>query len=135
MFSHRTDFARYHVIVHMCGFLAASAHEENAIMMATGVRVGDVGVCALHPHGDVVGNEQVKNAVDAIGSHPLTTRFRHIVSDVVGRGRLFLCRQSVKDRRSHRGPLFILRFQRRARSVSQIGSGWLMMVVMISHDA
>lgn len=62
----------YDIIVEMGGLSATVAHQKNAIMEAIGVSIGDIGVGALNPSGEIGGNEQIEDAIDAISSHAAT---------------------------------------------------------------
>lgn len=84
MFSYGAHIARDGVIIDMRRFLAVAAHQEDAVMMATWMGVGDVGVRAFDTHRDIVRHEQVKDAVDAVWRHPLAPCLGNIVGNVVG---------------------------------------------------
>src|SRR3546814_7811517 len=55
----------------MSGLPACAADQENTVVKAAGMRVGDIGVGALHPHGKVVIHEQIENAIYAVGRNAL----------------------------------------------------------------
>ena len=43
-------------------------------MFTAGMAVGDIRIRAFDPHREVVCHEQIKDAVNAIGCHPLAAR-------------------------------------------------------------
>ena len=55
------------VVVEMAGSPAIVADQEHAVVAAPGVGVDEEGVGAFDPVGEVVGDEDVENAVDAVG--------------------------------------------------------------------
>src|SRR3546814_7680800 len=63
----------------MSGLPACAADQENTVVKAAGMRVGDIGVGALHPHGKVVIHEQIENAIYAVGRNALPASLRHEV--------------------------------------------------------
>src|SRR3546814_6105251 len=75
------DSACYFVIIHMRRFAAFVAYQKDAVMLAAGVAVGEVGIGAFYPERQVVGHEQVKNAIDAVGSHPSAAAARKVVGN------------------------------------------------------
>jgi hypothetical protein len=61
----RPDSAREAVVVEMGGLAARVADQEDAVVQAVGMIVGDIGVGALDPAGEVGADEQVEDPVDA----------------------------------------------------------------------
>ena len=53
-------------------------------MQAIGMVVGDIGVGALDPPGEIGADEQIEDAVDAVRRDPPPFRLRDLVGDVVG---------------------------------------------------
>lgn len=119
------------------GRLAAFvAHQKNAIMFATGMAVGEVGVGALNPHGQIVAHKQIKDPVDAVGGHALATLAGKIVRNIIGRGRPFVAGQFGKDSFAHAGPLLARFGQRLARLIDQIlARMFVMCVIVCRHSA
>ena len=64
------DAAGQAVVVDMLGLAAIVADQEDAIVQAIGMVVGDIGVGALDPAGEVGADEQVEDPVDAVGGDP-----------------------------------------------------------------
>mgnify|MGYP003376991983 CR=1 FL=1 len=61
---------RQFVVVDMHRAAAAVADQEDTVMQAARMAVGDKGVGALNPADEVVHDEQVENAIDAIRRYP-----------------------------------------------------------------
>ena len=55
-------------------------------MRAARMGVGEIGIGAFDPPGEVGFHEQVENPVDRVGSHSLAARFRDRFRNVIGRG-------------------------------------------------
>ena len=55
------------VVVDMRRLAAIVADQEDAVVQAVGMVVGDIGVGAFDPAGEVGADEQVEDAVDAVG--------------------------------------------------------------------
>jgi hypothetical protein len=119
------------VVVDVSGLAAVVADQEDAIMAAARVRVGDIGVGAFDPAGEVGGNEQVENAVNRIGRDPLAACFRDRLGNVVGRGRAALLGQRTEHFAAHPGPLLAGIDQRRARGIDQAGAGRFVVMVVV----
>src|SRR5205085_11858035 len=81
------DSAGEAIVVDMGGVAAIVADEEDAVVQAARMVVGDIGVGALDPAGDVGADEQVEDAIDAVGRDPAALHARDGVGDVVGGGR------------------------------------------------
>ena len=64
--------SRSFVIIDMDCFAAFIADQEDAIMFAAGVRIGEIGIGTLHSQSEVVRHEQVKNAIDTVGCNTFT---------------------------------------------------------------
>lgn len=56
------DGLRGPVIIQMRGGLACVANEEDAIVIAAGMAIGQERIPAFNPQGEVACNEQIKNA-------------------------------------------------------------------------
>ena len=69
------DAVRQMIVVNMRGLPACIADEENAVMFAIGVGIGDIGIGAFHPRRNVGTDEDIENAINAICRHPLTPCF------------------------------------------------------------
>lgn len=74
-------------------------------MDAIGVRVYDIGIGAFNTPRKVGRNEQVEDAVDAVGGHPAPLRLRHGFGDIVGRRGSVERGQHVEDAGTHLRPL------------------------------
>ena len=58
---------RQRVVINMSGGAATVADQKNAVVQASWVRIGDIGICAFDPAGKVRRHKQVQYAVDAVG--------------------------------------------------------------------
>lgn len=133
MFCDSTNVVRNHIIIDMDRFLAVAADEKDAIMMAARMCVRDIGVGAFYTHGDVVDYEQIQDAVNAVGRHPLAPRLGNVVRNVIGGCRfLFGCKR-LEYRGAHGGPLLILSFQRVTGRVCQACAGRFVMMMLFGH--
>src|SRR3954471_15836517 len=74
--------ARQAVVVDVHGLPAGIADQEDAVVQAVGMLVGDVGVGALDPPREVGADEQVEDPIDAVGGDPASLRLRHRLGDV-----------------------------------------------------
>ena len=81
-------------------------------MHASRMGVHQIGVGTFHPYGEVGGDEQVKNAIDAVGRNAFPARLRHRICDVIGRRGTRLLRECVENGGSHFRPLFAMLLQR-----------------------
>jgi hypothetical protein len=115
-----------------CG-AASIADQENAVVQASGMRVGDIGIGAFDTARKVGRNEQVENAVDAVGCNALAALLRDEISNIIGRCRLFERRQHRKDIGSHLRPLLASVSQRNLRCLSQCAAA-MFVVMMRCHD-
>lgn len=112
--------AAYSVIVDMDRFTAFVAHQEDAVVLITGMAVGQIRVRAFHPHRKAVRHKQIKNAVDRIRRNALAARGRKVISNIIGRNRPVMPRQFGEHGFAHRSPLLTIAGQSRARSGGQI---------------
>jgi hypothetical protein len=111
------------------------ADQEDAVMAAAGVAVGDIGIGALDPAGQVGLHEQIEDPVDRVGRHPLAAALGDILGNVIGRGRTVLRGEGVEHLGPHVGPLFARIGQRVARSLNQAGTRMLVVMMITCHDA
>src|SRR4051794_41947693 len=88
----------------MGGLAAAVADQKDAVVQAVGMVVGDIGVGALDPAGEVGADEQIEDAVDAVGGDAAALALRHLVGDVVGGGGALENRQRLENGGAHLGP-------------------------------
>jgi hypothetical protein len=102
------DSAGQCVIVDVDCLSAIVADQEDAIVKAVRMPVGDVGVLALDPPCEVGADEQVEDPVHAIGCDPPVLRFRHRFGDIIGAGRPLEPRQCVEHGLAHVRPLLAL---------------------------
>ncbi len=72
------------IVINMGRFAAFVTDEKDAIMLASGMAVGEIGIGAFDPHRQIVGHEQVQYAVNTVGRHPLASRLRQIVGNIIG---------------------------------------------------
>jgi hypothetical protein len=93
------------VIIDMFCATAGVADQEDAIMAATGVAVGDIGIGTFNPPRKIGFHEQIEDAIDGIGGDPLAARFRDVFGNVIGRSRAFAQCERTKDISAHFGPL------------------------------
>jgi hypothetical protein len=122
------------VIIDMNRRAAIIANQENAVMQATGMAVGQKGIGAFDPPDQIVGNEQVKDPVNAIGRYTPTARQADAVGDIIGAGGFVERGNSGKNLRAHFGPLFAARFERSLCRGSQgIAAGFDMPMIMLAH--
>ena len=89
----------------MCRRATIIADQEYAVVKAAGMGIGQLGVGAFDPAGEVGRHEQVQNAVHAVGCNTLAALLGNEVGDVIGRGRLFKSRQDIENVRAHFCPL------------------------------
>ena len=110
------------VVVEMRGLAAIVADQEDAVVQAVGMVVGDIGVGALDPAGEVGADEQVEDPVDAVGRDPPALVLRDLLGDVVGRGRPVEAGQRVEHGGAHRRPLLARLLHRRLRGLGEVGA-------------
>ena len=101
------DAAGEAVVVDMLGLAAIVADQEDAVVQAIGMVVGDIGVGALDPAGEVGADEQVEDPVDAVGGDPAALVLRDLLGDVVGARPA--CRSSPARRTRRRASASIAR--------------------------
>src|SRR3546814_20792190 len=92
-------------------FRSHVADEEDAIVQAPRMRVGDIGVRAFHAPHEVRGHAQVEDAIDAVRRDAPSFRFRYRLGDVVRARRLVEPRQRFENPGAHRGPLVAPAFE------------------------
>lgn len=95
--------------------------------------VGDIGIGALDPSGEVGAYEKIKNPVHAVGSHAAPLSFRYLFRDVIRARRLSEARQGIKYCRAHFGPLLALARQPVAGRDSQ-RIAFVKLMVVLHHD-
>ena len=116
-------------IVEMDGNPAAVADQEDAIMLAAGMAVGDIGIGAFHPPRQIAAHEQIEDAVNAVRRHALAAPPRDIFRNIIGRGRLGLRHQRIEHISAHLGPLLARFGKRSPRGRDQSGAGMFEMFV------
>ena len=102
-------------------------------MKTAGMGVGDVGVGAFDPPGEVGTDEQVEDPVDAVGRDPAPLRLRDRVGDVIGAGRAGEPCERIEHGRTHIRPLLAGIDQPLAGGGSKRLPG-MHMVVVARHD-
>ena len=60
------DISGQAVVIDMRRIAAIVADQEDTVVQASGVRIGEIGVGAFHPAGEVVRHKQVEDAIDAV---------------------------------------------------------------------
>src|SRR5690606_35001564 len=122
------------VVVEMRGLPAIVADQENAVVTATRMGVGDIGIGALDPIGEVGPHEQVEDAIDRIGRDALAAALRESFSNVVCRGGLVLRCERFEHGFAHVGPLLVGSGQRVTRGGEELRAGMFAMG-MAGHGA
>jgi hypothetical protein len=107
----------------MGGVAAAVADQEDAVVKAVGMVVGDIGVGALHPAGEVGADEQVEDPVDAVGGDAPALVLADLVGDVVGGGRPVEACQRLEHGGAHLSPLLARALHRLLRRRGEVGAG------------
>src|SRR4029453_3763447 len=93
------------VVVDVRRLPAIVADQEDAVVQAAGMFVGDIGVGAFDPHRQVGRDEQIEDPVHAVGRYAAALLLRHFLGDVIGRCRLGETGKRVEHRLAHVGPL------------------------------
>ena len=101
-------------------------------MLATRVRIGQIGIGTFNPQCEVIGHEQVENSIDAIGCDALAPRTRKIVRNIICGRRSFVGRKFLEYGFAHPGPLFTRSDQRFARRPYKVDPGMFMMSVIVT---
>ncbi len=123
--------AGHPVVVQVRRPSAGIADQENAIVAAAGMRIGDIGVRAFDSPRQVGRHEQVENAIDRICGHPLAPRLRDGFGNVIGRSRARLRSKGGKDFLAHPGPLLSGIDQSLGSLCHQALPGRFMVMVMV----
>ena len=79
----RADIGTDGIIIQMCSAAAIIADEEDAIMQATGMFIGNESVGAFHAAYNITGHEEIQDAIDAVGCDPLAALLRDDVGYIV----------------------------------------------------
>ena len=93
------------VVVDVRGLPAIVADQENAIMQAAGMLVGDIRVGAFDPASQVCAYEQVEDSINAIRRNPLPARLGNGLGDIIGAGGSFETGKRIKYGCAHIRPL------------------------------
>ena len=125
-----SQFLADRFVINMRCLAALIAHKIDAIVAFPRMRIGKIGVGAFDLDREIGGNEQVEDAVHAVGGNPLAPRLGEIVSNQIGRGRPFVSRKLDEHILAHIGPLFT-RFDKRFLRLSDKGLTGCMTVRMI----
>jgi|GEM_PF-6041981 len=124
------------VLIEMLNGPAGVADQEDAIVHAARMRVGNVGIAAFDPQRDILSDEQVQNAVDAIGSNPPSELLAYQLSDIIGAGGGFQFTQRSEHCSAHLGPLLTVRFHRLGSSQGEVPTlGQRMLMLRHRHGA
>ena len=113
LFGRLADPAVTAVVVDMRRLPAIVADQEDAVVQAAGMLVGDIGVGAFDPPREVGADEQVEDPVDAVGGDPPPLRLRHRLGDVIG------ARPAGRSRPARRTPPRACRSTARRAAVSR----------------
>ena len=81
------DAAGQLVVVDMLRLAAIVADQENAVVQAVRMVVGDIGIGALDPAGEIRSDEQIEDSIDAVGGDPAALILRDLLGNVIGRSR------------------------------------------------
>ena len=112
---------------------AGVTDQEDAVVEAAGMLVGDIGVRAFDPAGEVSADEQVEYPIDAVGGDAAALRPRDLLGNVIGAGRLVEARQRVEHGRPHIGPLLAFSGQLVAsRRLERIA--FVKLMIVTAHD-
>jgi hypothetical protein len=101
-------------------------------MQTRGVLVGDIGVRAFDPPGEVRTNEQIEDSIHAIRRHAAIQAFRDFLGDIVSARGFFEVCQCVEHRGPHIGPLLALFHQPVASRYLQ-GFALVELVIVLRH--
>ena len=72
-FRRLSDISGQAVIIDMGCRSTIIANQEDAIMQASRVRIGEESIGAFHAGGKVLGNKQIEDAINTVGRNPLST--------------------------------------------------------------
>ena len=97
--------ARQFVVVDVSGLPAGIADQENTVVEAAGMLVGDIGIGAFHATGKVGADEQIEDPIDAVCRDPLAARLGNGLGNVIGAGRPVESGKGIEHRCAHIGPL------------------------------
>ena len=117
------------IIINMRGFSARIADQKDAIVAATGVAIGDIGIGAFNPAGQIAADKQIQNTINAVGRHPLAASCRNAFCHIIGRNRPPLRRQRGKNIGAHLGPLLTRLLKCVARRIGQCMARMFVVVV------
>lgn len=124
------DILRQLVVIDVRSGPTRIADQEDAVVKAARVRIGNIGIGTFNPAGKVGRNEQVENSVHAVGCYALASLLRNEVRDIISGGWLFKCRKHRKDIGAHVGPLLACTGQRILRCLRQRGAFMFVMMMM-----
>lgn len=117
------------IVVDMNGLPATVADQEDAIVAAAGMAVGDIGVGAFDSAGKVGADEQVEDPIDAVRGHALAPLGRDAFSDVVSGSRAVAFGQCGEDIGAHLGPLLARLDERVAGGIDKAVAAMFVMVM------
>ena len=95
--------------------------------------VGDIGVGALDPAGEVGADEEVEDPVDAVGGDAAALVGAHLLGDVVGGGRLVEAGERLEHGGAHLRPLLARFFHGGPGGVGEVGAGMAVVDVLHRH--
>ena len=130
-----TQFTAHRIIINMGGFTAFIAYQKDAIVLATGMAVGEEGIGAFDSQRQIIRHEQVQDAIDAVGRDTFAPATRQIIGNVISGHRAFMPCQLAENSLTHAGPLLTRIGQRGAGSINQLGAGMNVMCMIMSCHA
>lgn len=103
-------------------------------MQAFRMTIGQIGIRAFDPAGDIGDREKIENAIHAVRGNPPLPGIGYGLGNVIGRGRAIELRQGLEYGRTHFGPLLAGIFERGLRRQRQgLTLVQNMGVVMVRH--
>ena len=100
------DARRQLIVIDVRRPAADIADKEDAIVQASRMGIGEIGVGAFNPHRDIVGDEQIEDAIDAVGGDTTTLGSADSLGNVIGARGFFKGGERGKHGGTHRCPLF-----------------------------
>src|SRR3990167_6831798 len=133
-FGRGADAARNLVIVDMHRGAARIADQEDAVVQAARMAVRDKGVRALDTADQVIRDEQVEDAVNAVRRDALAASLRHDVGNFIGAGGFADFGDRVENLGAHIGPGFARALERGLRRLGERGAAGLdVRMIMLAH--
>ena len=121
------------IVVDMRGLTTAVAHKEDAVVATSRVRVDDIGIRRLDALRQILGHEQIEDAIDTVGRDTPIFGLRDRIGNIVGRCRPIESRQRSEYGRAHRRPLLTRAFECGLRLSLQLGAVGKLMMMRVRH--